>query len=248
MEGLVEDGHVILNSDNDQFPMLEAAANALGVAHVHSFGSSPRSDFRMVEFAGGSEGAVLWAGVNGRTLEIQMGAPGRHIAENALAALGTVSLVGANMDAAIAALATLEPEKGRGARHRLPVGPGSFVLIDESYNANPASMRAAIALLKDTELPEGGRRIAILGDMLEMGEFAGSVHAGLAAPLMEAGIADVWLAGPEMAHLRDALPGDIRVEYRETVDALKDFALGAIRAGDVAVSYTHLTLPTTPYV
>ncbi|MBP1857441.1 UDP-N-acetylmuramoylalanyl-D-glutamyl-2,6-diaminopimelate--D-alanyl-D-alanine ligase [Rhizobium herbae] len=232
MEGLVDDGHVILNRDNEQFETLEKTANALAVAHIHSFGSSAKADFRMVEFTGGSEGAVLWAALDGKTLEIQMGAPGRHIAENALAVIGAASLVGADMDAALAALATLQPEKGRGARHRLAIGSASFVLIDESYNANPASMRAAISLLKDTELPEGGRRIAILGDMLEMGEFAGKVHAELAAPLVEAGINEVWLAGPEMAHLRDALPEDAHVEYRQTVDELKEFALGSIAAGD----------------
>jgi UDP-N-acetylmuramoyl-tripeptide--D-alanyl-D-alanine ligase len=234
MEGLVDDGHVILNRDNEQFETLEKTAAVLGVAHVHSFGSSAKADFRMVEFAGGSEGAVLWAAI-GRTVEIQMGAPGRHLAENALAALGAASVVGADVDAAVAALATLQPEKGRGARYRLPIGSGTVVLIDESYNANPASMRAAIALLKDSELPEGGRRIAVLGDMLEMGELAGKVHAGLSAPLVEAGIRDVWLAGPEMAHLRDALPEDIRVEYRETVEDLKEFALGSIAAGDVVM-------------
>ena len=235
MEGLVDDGHVILNRDNEQFDGLEKTATTLGVAHIHSFGSSAKADFRMVEYAGGSEGGVLWAALDGKTLEIPMGAPGRHIAENALAALGAVSLVGANMDAALAALATLQPEKGRGARHRLAIGSGTFVLIDESYNANPASMRAAIALLKDTVLPEGGRRIALLGDMLEMGESTSEIHAGLAGLLVEAGITDFWLAGEEMAHLRDALPDNSRVEYRLSVDELKEFALGAIAAGDVVM-------------
>ena len=235
MEGLVDDGHVILNRDNEQFSMLEKTANALGVAHVHSFGSSAKADFRLVEYAGGSERGTLWAALDNKTLEIPIGAPGRHIAENALAALGAVSLVGANMEAAIAALATLQPEKGRGARHRLAIGPGAFVLIDESYNANPASMRAAISLLKDTALPEGGRRIAILGDMLEMGESSGDVHAGLALPLVQAGITDIWLAGPEMAHLRDALPDNAHVEYRPSVDELKEFALGSIADGDVVM-------------
>ena len=235
MEGLVDDGHVILNRDNDQFAALEKTANALGVAHVHSFGSSAKADFRMVEYAGGSEGGVLWAALDGRTLEIQMGAPGRHIAENALAALGAVSLVGADMNAALAALATLQPETGRGARHRLVIGQGTFVLIDESYNANPASMRAAISLLQDAALPDGGRRIAILGDMLEMGASSSAVHAGLAAPLVEAGITDIWLAGEDMAHLRDSLPEGTRVEYRQAVDELKEFALGAIAAGDVVM-------------
>lgn len=235
MEGLVDDGHVILNRDNEQFDTLEKTALALGVAHIHSFGSGAKDDFRMVEYAGGSEGGTLWAALDGKTLEIPMGAPGRHIAENALAALGAVSLVGADMNAAFAALATLQPEKGRGARHRLAIGSGTFVLIDESYNANPASMRAAIALLKDTALPEGGRRIAILGDMLEMGATSADVHAGLAVPLVKAGITDIWLAGPDMAHLRDALPDGMHVEYRLTVDELKDFALASIAAGDVVM-------------
>ncbi|KQY27050.1 UDP-N-acetylmuramoylalanyl-D-glutamyl-2,6-diaminopimelate--D-alanyl-D-alanine ligase [Rhizobium sp. Root482] len=235
MEGLVEDGHVILNRDNDQFETLEKAATALGIAHVHSFGASAKADVRMVEFSGGSSDAVLWAAVEGQTLEIQIGAPGRHIAENALAALAAARLVGADMQAAVTALASLQPEKGRGARHRLSIGAGSFVLIDESYNANPASMLAAIALLSDTQLADDGRRIAILGDMLEMGEFSDSVHADLAQPLIDAGIRDVWLAGPQMAHLRDALPDDIRVEYRENVDELKDFAVSSVTAGDVVM-------------
>lgn len=235
MEGLVDDGHLILNRDNDQFDLLEKTAQAQGIAHVHSFGSSLKSDFRMVEFTGGSEGATLWAVIDGKTLEIQMGAPGRHIAENALAVIGAASLVGADMGAVLTALATLQPEKGRGARHHLSIGSGSFTLIDESYNANPASMRAAIALLKDAEVSGEGRRIAVLGDMLEMGEFSGRVHAELAAPLVEAGIRDVWLAGPEMAHLRDALPDDINVVYRETVDALKEFAMASIAAGEVVM-------------
>ena len=235
MEGLVDDGHVILNRDNEQFDTLEKTALALGVAHIHSFGSSAKADFRLVEYAGGSEGGVLWAAIENRTLEIPIGAPGRHIAENALAALGAVNLVGAHLDAAVAALATLQPEKGRGARHRLAIGSGTFVLIDESYNANPASMRAAIALLKDTALPEGGRRIAILGDMLEMGEASADVHAGLAGPLVRAGITDIWLAGPDMAHLRDALPDGTHVEHRLAVDELKEFALGSIAAGDVVM-------------
>ncbi len=235
MEGLVDDGHLILNRDNDQFDLLEKTAQAQGIAHVHSFGSSPRSDFRMVEFTGGSEGATLWAVIDGKTLEIPMGAPGRHIAENALAVIGAASLVGADMGAVLTALATLQPEKGRGARHHLSIGSGSFTLIDESYNANPASMRAAIALLRDAEVSGEGRRIAVLGDMLEMGEFSGRVHAELAAPLIEACIRDVWLAGPEMAHLRDALPGDINVVYRETVDALKEFAMASIAVGDAVM-------------
>ena len=234
-EGLVENGHAILNRDNDSFKQLEKAAIDAGVPHIHSFGSSAKADFRMVEFTNGPEGAVLWASIDNRTLEIPMGAPGRHIAENALSVLGAAFLVGADLERVAASLATLQPEKGRGERHRLAIGSGTLTLIDESYNANPASMRAAIALLRDTPPQAGGRRIAILGDMLEMGAFAADVHAKLAGPLTEAGITDVWLAGPEMAHLRDALPEGCKVEYREAVTDLNAFALDSVSAGDVVM-------------
>ncbi|OJF97308.1 UDP-N-acetylmuramoylalanyl-D-glutamyl-2,6-diaminopimelate--D-alanyl-D-alanine ligase [Pararhizobium antarcticum] len=234
-DGLVENGHAILNRDNDSFKQLEKAAIDAGASHIHSFGSSAKADFRMVEFANGPDGAVLWASIDNRTFEIPMGAPGRHVAENALAVLGAAFLVGADLERVAASLATLQPEKGRGERHRLAIGSGYLTLIDESYNANPASMRAAIALLRDTPPQEGGRRIAILGDMLEMGEFSADVHAKLSGPLTEAGITDVWLAGPDMAHLRDALTEGCNVEYRETVAHLQAFALEAVSAGDVVM-------------
>jgi UDP-N-acetylmuramoyl-tripeptide--D-alanyl-D-alanine ligase len=166
---------------------------------------------------------------------VPMGAPGRHIAENAVAVLGAVHLAGGDVEKAMAGLATMQAEKGRGRRYRLAKDGGWFTLIDESYNANPASMRAAIALLRDAEPHGRGRRIAVLGDMLEMGEHSPLVHAGLAEPLIEAGIADVWLGGPDMAALRDVLPEGVATEYRDTADALTAHALGAVQPGDVLV-------------
>ncbi|WEX76350.1 UDP-N-acetylmuramoylalanyl-D-glutamyl-2,6-diaminopimelate--D-alanyl-D-alanine ligase [Sinorhizobium numidicum] len=234
-EGVVNGGHAIINHDSPQYALLERAAAAAGVSHVHSFGANPKSEFRLVEFAGGADRSVLWAGIGGRTLEVAIGAPGRHIAENALAVIAAAKLAGADLDLVLASLATMQPEKGRGLRHRLKVGTAYLTLIDESYNANPASMRAAISLLRDAEPPAGGRRVAILGDMLEMGEHAADVHAALAEPIVEAGIADVWLAGPEMAHLRDALPPEVSVVYRESIDDLSAYALGAVVPGDVVM-------------
>ncbi|WP_037469248.1 glutamate ligase domain-containing protein, partial [Sinorhizobium fredii] len=199
------------------------------------FGANPKSEYRLIEFAGGAESSGLWAGIGGRTREVTIGAPGRHIAENALAVIAAAQLAGADLDRVLASLATMQPEKGRGLRHRLKIGGGHLTLIDESYNANPASMRAAIALLRDAEPRAGGRRIAILGDMLEMGEHAAAVHAALAEPIVEAGITDVWLAGTDMAHLRDALPAEVTVVYREAVGDLTSYALGEIAAGDVVM-------------
>jgi UDP-N-acetylmuramoyl-tripeptide--D-alanyl-D-alanine ligase len=156
-----------------------------------------------------------------------------------------VMLVEADLDKAVDALATLQAEKGRGQRHKRAVGNGYFTLIDESYNANPASMRAAIELLA-TSSPDdkagsrAGRRIAILGDMLEMGDYAQRVHANLAGPLLAAGIEHVWLAGPEMAALRDALPESVYVEYREETPDLSEFVLNSVAPGDVLMVKSSL--------
>jgi UDP-N-acetylmuramoyl-tripeptide--D-alanyl-D-alanine ligase len=151
-----------------------------------------------------------------------------------------VTLVGADLYAAIEALATLQPEKGRGKRHRLALGDGFFTLIDESYNANPASMRAAIALLAAGTDAGRGRRIAVLGDMLEMGDHAHKVHADLAGPLLAAGIENVWLAGPEMLALKDALPESVTVEYREKTAELVAYVLAAVAPGDVLMVKSSL--------
>src|SRR5690606_7099889 len=110
-----------------------------------------------------------------------------------------------------------------------------YAVDDESYNANPASMGAALSLLRDSEPHVNGRRIAVLGDMLEMGEHSPAVHAGLAEPLIEAGIADVWLGGPDMGALRDVLPEGVETVYHDTADQLAAHALVAVQPGDVLV-------------
>ncbi|TBD64649.1 UDP-N-acetylmuramoylalanyl-D-glutamyl-2,6-diaminopimelate--D-alanyl-D-alanine ligase [Rhizobium ruizarguesonis] len=239
-EGLEPGGHVVLNRDNDQFNFLDRTAQSLGIEHIHSFGQDAKAEFRLAEFNGSDENSTLWLTIGGETLEVALGAPGRHIAENALAALGVVRIVGADMQKAIEALATLKPEKGRGKRHRLSIGVGSFTLIDESYNANPASMRAAIALLAASEPTGRGRRIAVLGDMLEMGEYAQKVHTDLAVPLLAAGIEHVWLAGAEIAALKESLPESVHVEYRENTGELTDYVLNSVAPGDVLMVKSSL--------
>jgi UDP-N-acetylmuramoyl-tripeptide--D-alanyl-D-alanine ligase len=230
----------VLNRDNDQFNFLDRTAQSLGIEHIHSFGQHAKAEFRLAEFNGSDENSTLWLTIGGETLEVALGAPGRHIAENALAALGVVRIVGADMQKAIEALATLKPEKGRGKRHRLSIGGGSFTLIDESYNANPASMRAAIALLAASEPTGRGRRIAVLGDMLEMGDYAQKVHTDLAVPLLAAGIEHVWLAGAEMAALKESLPESVHVEYRENTSELTDYVLNSVAPGDVLMVKSSL--------
>lgn len=241
-EGLEPGGSAILNRDNKQFDFLEKQAQESGVSHVYTFGQHAKADFRLADFEGNAEGSTVWAVLNGETSEIHIGAAGRHIAENAMAALGACFLMGADMPKAMEALTALRAVKGRGERHLLGIGEGHLTLIDESYNANPASMRAAIALLASATPELAGRRIAVLGDMLEMGEFSAKVHEDLAGPLLAAGVEHVWLAGPEMAALRDALPESVHVEYREKTADLADFVVRAVMPGDVVMVKSSLGL------
>ncbi|SFB48638.1 UDP-N-acetylmuramoyl-tripeptide--D-alanyl-D-alanine ligase [Rhizobium sp. NFR07] len=241
-DGLVEGGAAILNRDIKQFEFLEERAQEAGVEKIYTFGQHAKADFRLADFEGDAESSTIWAVLNGETREVTIGSPGRHIAENAMAALGTCLLVGADVTLAAEALAELKPVKGRGERHRLGIGEGHLTLIDESYNANPASMRAAIALLASSTPELTGRRIAVLGDMLEMGEFSAQVHEELAGALLAAGIEHVWLAGKEMVALRDALPDSVEVEYREQTSELVDYAVRAVRPGDVVMVKSSLGL------
>lgn len=239
-DGVEPGGAAILNRDNKHFAFLEERAQEAGIERIYSFGQHAKADFRLADFEGNGRGSTIWATLNGETVEVHIGAPGRHIAENAMAALGACLLAGADLQKAAQALADLRPGKGRGEQHRLGIGEGFLTLIDESYNANPASMRAAVALLAAAEPEASGRRIAILGDMLEMGEFSSKVHEELAGPLLAGGIEHVWLAGPEMAALRDALPDSVHVEYRATTEELVPYVTRSVLPGDVVMVKSSL--------
>jgi UDP-N-acetylmuramoyl-tripeptide--D-alanyl-D-alanine ligase len=241
-EGIEPNGVALINRDSRQYPFLEQRAVEVGVQNLLTFGQHAKADFRLADFEGSQDGSTIWAVINGETVEVHIGAPGRHIAENAMAALGVVALFGADLDAARTALEGLRAVKGRGARHRLALGDGQLTLIDESYNANPASMRAAIALLAQS-VPQGsGRRIAVLGDMLEMGEFSARVHEDLAGVLLAAGIEHVLLSGAEMVALRAALPDTVQVTYLATTAELSDFVVRHVMPGDVLMVKSSLGL------
>jgi UDP-N-acetylmuramoyl-tripeptide--D-alanyl-D-alanine ligase len=137
-EGVVADGHVLLNRDNSQFDYLETVATACRIANIHSFGVSAKADFRLVDYQSDGDSATFWAVIGGRTVEVNLKAPGKHIAENALAVLAASYLAGADLDTVVAAFSDVAAAKGRGQRNHLRIADGTFTLIDESYNANPA--------------------------------------------------------------------------------------------------------------
>jgi UDP-N-acetylmuramoyl-tripeptide--D-alanyl-D-alanine ligase len=165
----------------------------------------------------------------------KLGAPGRHLVQNSLAVLGAVALLGGDLAKAVIALASLKPPKGRGERHRLAFKGGDAVLIDESYNANPASMGAAITLLGQSAPGKGGRRIAVLGDMRELGKNAPKMHAALAELLESAAVDQVFAAGALMQSLWDALPAHRRGGYAETAAELEAEVVKALAPGDVVM-------------
>jgi UDP-N-acetylmuramoyl-tripeptide--D-alanyl-D-alanine ligase len=185
--------------------------------------------------------------VQARILDINLGytvgAPGRHVALNSLAVLAAAALAGADMPRAALALRDLRAARGRGAQVRLAVPGGSILLIDESYNANPASMGAAIALLGQARLDkqeagqvsERGRRIAALGDMLELGPSGRDLHRDLADAVNAHGIDLVYCCGPLMRALWEALPSHRRGRYAETSEELKADVLADVEPGDIVM-------------
>src|SRR5579885_10573 len=233
--GIEPGGVAVLNRDNAQYARLEAAAKAAGVARIVSFGEHPKSDARLLRVFLFNDSATAEADILGQPVTYKLGAPGRHIVVNSLAVLAAASLAGADLALAALALGQLAPPVGRGARAILRVPGGRALLIDESYNANPVSMAAAIALLGQAPVGPRGRRIAVLGDMLELGPSGAELHRGLAAPLAAAKVDLVFCSGPLMKALWEALPSNRRGGYADTAAALEPAVVEAIRDGDAVM-------------
>ena len=196
--GLEPGGTAVIPADSPHFARLRAAARAVG-AEVLPFGSGPEAHMRLLDaIPAANGGSLVTAAFGDRRLCYSVAEPGAHWVANSLAVMAAVHAAGGDLGAAGLALAEMGGLKGRGARHRLAVPGGHALLIDESYNANPASMRATLAQLGATP---ASRRIAVLGSMRELGDFGPAFHAQLAEPLEAAGIDYAVLVGEEMAAL-----------------------------------------------
>jgi UDP-N-acetylmuramoyl-tripeptide--D-alanyl-D-alanine ligase len=230
--GIESGGTAVLNRDNAQFARLKQRADEAGVSRVVAFGEHRRADARMLRLALQAESSTIEADVLGQRSTYKLGAPGHHHAINSLAVLAAASLAGADLALAALALADFVPAAGRGTRTKLDLGPGSALLIDESYNANPTSMRAALALLAQAPVTRPGRRIAVLGDMLELGTAAQQLHRDLVKAIVENAIDLVFCAGPMMEALWQALPSERRGGYAKDSTTLESSVVAAIRNGD----------------
>ncbi len=215
-EGVVPGGHALINRDDAHWRTLSKQAKAVGVEHVWGFGENARAHFRLVRCKLHADHSTFTATLDGQELVAKIGAPGRHMVQNALAILGVAVLAGADIARVALSLSDIEAGKGRGRRIVLDHPGGAITLIDESYNANPASMKAALQVLDSTPVEGRGRRIAVLGDMLELGSHSAKLHGALAETIGETNTDMVFLAGREMKVLADTLPCDFRTEYRRT--------------------------------
>ncbi len=230
-EGLIPGGAALIPNDSPYAERLAARAAQAHVGRLVRFGAE--GEARLLGWAPDapgldkSEAMRIKADILGQAVDCVIGAPGLHIAQNAVAALAAVALMDGDVLNAAAALKNFTALKGRGARF----DAGDIHVIDESYNANPASMVAALALLG----AKRGRRIAVLGDILEMGEGGIAHHAGLAKPIENARVDLVFASGPQMKALWDALPATRRGGYAENSAALAPLLLAALQPGDTVL-------------
>src|SRR5690625_3465423 len=237
--GLEPGGTAVLNAGNTGF---ERLARAAAPHPVLAFGEGAQ-DFVAESIQVAERCTIVRATIGGQQSVFKIGAPGAHFAANALGALAAVEAVGGDLCRAALALANWRPPSGRGSREAVALGPagrdGSLTLLDESYNANPASMRAALSVLAASAVTEGegrisaGRRIAILGDMLELGEKEAAYHAGLAELPEMQGIDRVDCCGPRMKALHEALPRHLRGCWQPNSEALASSIGKKVDAGDV---------------
>ncbi len=243
-EGLEPDGTAVFNGDVPEASILKERAEAKA-RQVISFGQGAGNSWRLCELEQGEGFSHATARTGDSQLRFRLSAPGRHLAQNALAVLAAVDALGADPARAAADLTRWQPPAGRGTREvlRLDATDDSMTLdlIDDAFNANPASMAAALEVLAMVcpagagDAAQTGRRIAILGDMLELGPQEAALHAGLAAlPAVQA-LSLVHCVGPRMHHLWQALPDEKRGKRVDSAEELADEVLRLVAPGDVVL-------------
>ncbi|RGP36648.1 UDP-N-acetylmuramoyl-tripeptide--D-alanyl-D-alanine ligase [Pseudotabrizicola alkalilacus] len=243
MDGLIPGGTAILNADLPTTPILLAKASSVG-ASTYLFGTSPGAQYHMDHADITDDATVARATRNGAPVLFKVRTPGKHFALNALGALAVADALGCDATIAACDIGNWQPPKGRGTRETIlldRVDETSFQLIDDAFNANPASMAASLDVLIAAQPENGvgrvgqGRRIAILGDMLELGQTEAALHAAIARHPGLSAIHTIHCVGPRMRVLHAALPLRQRGDWVETAAALVPRARQLVDAGDIVL-------------
>ena len=242
MDGLVPHGTAILPADLDTTPILLAKAASVG-AKVITFGAT-KADYHLQTATIRDQTTCVQATTHGTPVLFKVATPGKHFAMNALAVLAVADALGCDATIAACDIALWHPPAGRGTRERITmdlVEETHFDLIDDAFNANPASMSASLDVLIAAAPEDGlgrigaGRRIAILGDMLELGPMEATLHAAIAGHPGLENIVQIHCVGPRMRALHDVLPRRQKGEWVETAEELAKRAKGLIDAGDIVL-------------
>ena len=245
--GLEPGGTAVINRDNPHYARLAAHARKQGAETV-SFGEAEDADARLLSCELSPDGSAVTADILGETVAYRIGAPGRHVVQNSLAVLATARLAGADLTKAADALGQVEAQAGRGQRFVIETKAGPVAIVDESYNANPASMRAALSTLGLTPRNAYKRRVAVLGDMLELGNEGPRLHRELAEAVDGARVDVVFACGELMASLFQALPEACRGAYAKTSEELAPKLLEGVRPGDIIMVKGSLGSRMAPLV
>ena len=233
-KGLQDGGIAILNRDNLGYEILKNAAISAG-AGIVTFGSHKDADFKVNSFKLCSDDSLVNASFKSFELSYRLKIPGYHWVLNSLAVLAAIHCVGADVLDAARAFGSVTPIQGRGSRQHIKAVNFSFELIDDSYNASPASINAALDVLSRIELRTPGRRIAVLGDMLELGSNSQTLHMELAANILNNKIDLVYAVGPRMRDLFDTLPTQNQGGWSETSDKILTFLVSQLKNNDVVL-------------
>jgi UDP-N-acetylmuramoyl-tripeptide--D-alanyl-D-alanine ligase len=235
--GMDKHGIAILNRDIPQFDLILSEANRQGISKIFSFGTHEKSDARLMDCVVASNGTLIKAIIMGESITFSMKDAGPHNAMNVMSVLLSIKLIGGDLTKAISALKDIEPPAGRGKREQINIGDinNPITLIDESYNASPIAMQAAFKVMALIDPGRGGRRIAILGDMYELGNDSAKMHRDLAMPLRAAGIDLVYTCGPLMKNLYDALPEQNRGAHNDDAPEMAKIVPEVLVPGDVVL-------------
>ncbi len=245
--GLEPRGTAIINRDIPYYQRLRDHALEHG-AKIVGFGETQDAEARLIGAVLEPDGSNISADILGQRIDYRTGAPGRHVVENSLAVLAAAKIAGADLTLAASALAGLQAQPGRGARTLIEAEGGAIAIIDESYNANPASMRAALAVFGLTSRSEFRRKVAVLGDMLELGTDGPRLHQELAEVIDEAGVDVVFACGELMSSLFEALPANRRGAYARTAEQLESQLIAAVGPGDAIMVKGSLGSRMAPLV
>lgn len=232
-DGLETGGAAVINRDTPFFDKLAECARAAGAEKIWGFGVHSFANARLLAADATETGQHVQATIGSQHLKYHIRLRGRHWAINTLGVLAAAASLGADLDAAAQALVDVEPSKGRGQSYRVTSETGVFTIIDESYNASPVAVRAAMNVLKSVPPGRGGRRVVVLGDMLELGDDSEKEHLSLIDEITAHNFDLVFACGDFMPDIMSGLPDDMRGGSANSSEDLAGLVARNVRGGDL---------------